>query len=94
MQQIIKIVVKINNVQWLAEKLDFFSNCFTKITYLKVWLDMKHYQNTIHSDSSKYSENILTVLSTAFGSITFPTVIWLCMLPYKTAIDLKLYSAM
>ena len=38
--------------------------------------------------------NILTVLSTAFGSVTFPTVIWLCMLPPKTAIDLKLYSSM
>ena len=38
--------------------------------------------------------NILIVLSTAFGSVTFPTVIWLCMLPPKKAIDLKLYSLM
>ena len=38
--------------------------------------------------------NILTVLSTAFGSVTFPTVLWLCMLLPKTAIDLKLYSSM
>ena len=29
-----------------------------------------------------------------FGSDTFPTVIWLCMLPPKTAIYLKLYSSM
>ena len=41
-----------------------------------------------------HTANILTVLSTAFGSVTFPTVIWLCMLPPKTAIDLKLYSSM
>ena len=41
-----------------------------------------------------YTANILTVLSTAFGSVTFPTVIWLCMLLPKTAIDLKLYSSM
>ena len=41
-----------------------------------------------------YTANILTVLSTAFGSVTFPTVIWLCMFPPKTAIDLKLYSSM
>ena len=42
----------------------------------------------------QYTANILTVLSTAFGSVTFPTVIWLCMLQPKTAIDLKLYSSM
>ena len=36
--------------------------------------------------------NILTVLSTASGSVTFPTVIWLYMLQPKTSIDLKLYS--
>ena len=42
----------------------------------------------------RHTANILTVLSTAFGSVTFPTVIWLCMLPPKTAIDLKLYSSM
>ena len=38
--------------------------------------------------------NILTVLSTAFGSVTFSTVILLCMLPIKTDIDLKLNSSM
>ena len=26
----------------------------------------------------QYTANILTILSTAFGSVTFPTVIWLC----------------
>ena len=41
-----------------------------------------------------YTANTLTVLSTAFGSFTFPTVIWLCMLQSKTAIDHKLYSSM
>ena len=41
-----------------------------------------------------YTANILTVLTTAFGSITFPTVIWLCMLQSKAAIDLELYSSM
>ena len=37
--------------------------------------------------------NILTVLSTAFCSVTFLIVIWLCMLQPKTATDLKLYSS-
>ena len=47
----------------------------------------------ITSHCTMYTANILTVLSTAFGSVTFPTVIWLCILPSKTAIDLKLYSS-
>ena len=38
--------------------------------------------------------NILLVLSTAFGSVTFLTVILPCMLLPKIAIDLKLYSSM
>ena len=42
---------------------------------------------------SRCIANILTELSTAFGSVTFPTAIWLCMLQPKTAIDLKLYSS-
>ena len=41
-----------------------------------------------------YTANTLIVLSAAFGSVTFPTVIWLCMLQQKTAIDHKLYSSM
>ena len=41
----------------------------------------------------KHTANILNVLSTAFGSVTFPTVICLCMLQPKTVIDLKLYSS-
>ena len=40
-----------------------------------------------------HTANILTVLSTAFGSVTFRTVIWLCVLQPKIAIDLKLYSS-
>jgi len=40
-----------------------------------------------------HTANILTVLSTAFGSVTFPTVICLCMLQSKTANDGKLYSS-
>ena len=43
---------------------------------------------------SPYTANILAVISTAFGSVTFPTVIWLCRLPPKTAIELKLHSSM
>ena len=46
------------------------------------------------SNLQQYTANILTVLSTAFGSVTFPTVIWLCMLQPKTAIDHKLYFSM
>ena len=40
-----------------------------------------------------YTANILTVLSTAFGSVTCATVIWLYILQPKIAIDLKLYSS-
>ena len=42
---------------------------------------------------STYTANILTVLSTAFGSVTFPTVIWLYIVQSKTVFDLKLYSS-
>ena len=35
----------------------------------------------------------LNVFSTAYGSVTFPTVIWLCMLQPEPAIYLKLYSS-
>ena len=41
-----------------------------------------------------YTANILTVLGTAFGSVTCATVIWLCILQSKIAIDLILYSSM
>ena len=40
-----------------------------------------------------YTANILTVLSTAFGSVTFPTVIWLHILQPNIALSLKLYSS-
>ena len=39
-----------------------------------------------------YTANILTVPSTAFGSVTCATVIWLHILQPEIAIDLKLYS--
>ena len=42
----------------------------------------------------QYTANILTVFCTAFGSVTFPTVIWLCLLQSKTAINVKLHSSM
>ena len=48
----------------------------------------------LSSFNSGYTVNILTVFSTAFGSVKFPTVIQLCMLQQKTSIDLKLYSSM
>ena len=38
-----------------------------------------------------YTANILTVLSTAFGSVTCATVIWLHTLQPKIAIEIKLY---
>ena len=41
----------------------------------------------------KYIANILTVLSTAFGSVQCATAIWLYILQPKIAIDLKLYSS-
>ena len=36
-----------------------------------------------------YTANILTILHTALSNVTFPTVIWLCILQPNTAIDLK-----
>ena len=46
------------------------------------------------NDMLEYTANILTVLSTAFGSVTCATVIWMHILQPKIAIDLKLYSSM
>ena len=47
-----------------------------------------------HSESDAiHTANILTVFSTAFGSVTCATVIWLYILQPKIAIDLKLYSS-
>ena len=42
----------------------------------------------------EHTANILTLLSTAFGSVTCATVILLYLLQPKIAIDLKLYSSM
>ena len=42
----------------------------------------------------KYTANILTVFSTAFGSVTCATVIWLYILQPEIAIDLILYFSM
>ena len=44
-------------------------------------------------NTKEYTANILTVLSTAFGSVTCATVIWLHVLEPKIAIGLKLYSS-
>ena len=52
-------------------------------------IDRKHLTDLIHL----YTANILTVLSTAFGSVTFPTVIWLHILQPNIALSLKLYSS-
>ena len=41
-----------------------------------------------------YTANILTVVSTAFGSVTCARVIWLYILQPKIAIDLIMYSSM
>ena len=43
---------------------------------------------------TNHTANIVAVLSIAFSSVTFPTIIWPCILQPKTAIDLKLYSSM
>ena len=42
--------------------------------------------------SQAYTANIYSQF-TVIGCVTFPTVIWLCVLQPKTAIDLKLYSS-
>ena len=49
---------------------------------------------SVHIYIYTYSANILTVLSTAFGSVTFLTLLWLWLLQPKAALDLKLYSSM
>ena len=41
-----------------------------------------------------YTANVLTALSTAFGSVACATVIWLFILKPKLAIDLISYSSM
>ena len=46
----------------------------------------------VHNEMNIYTANILTLISTAFGSVTCATVIWLYTLQPKIAIDLKLYS--
>ena len=64
-------------------------------------LENKHWKY-IHTykgrlDASKkvqYTANISNVLSTAFGSVTFATVIWLHILHSKIAIDFKLYYSL
>ena len=43
--------------------------------------------------NAKHTANISTVLSTAFGSVTCATAIWLYILQPKIAIDLKLHSS-
>jgi len=54
-----------------------------KIIQFELWIVYKNV----------YTANILTVLSTAFGSVTFPTVIWLHILQPNIALSLKLYSS-
>ena len=57
-----------------------------RIIYSQPWLSTKNLLST-------HTANILTVLSTAFGSVTFPTVIWLHILQPNIALSLKLYSS-
>ena len=65
------------------------------LNHFSIW-HRKHPQHALNLCKTyrDYTANILTVLSTAFGSVTFPTVIWLYMLQPKTGFDLKLYSSM
>ena len=58
---------------------------------LKCW---PHNHGIVAKSCIIYTANILTVLSTAFGSVTFSTALWLCRLQVKALIDLKLYSSM
>ena len=82
-------------------KLNRFMSVFARCTFCEFyalnWVKFPYLEKERKERVSRWNSctaNILTVLSTAFGSVTFPTVIWLCMLPPKTAIDLKLYSSM
>ena len=43
----------------------------------------------LNHDFDRYTANILTELSTAFGSVTFPTVIWLYPKLPMAAMNLK-----
>ena len=48
----------------------------------------------VRVESDSYTANILNALSTAFGSATCITAIWLHILQPKIAIDFKLYSSL
>ena len=71
---------------WLAPY--FFST-----TYVDYLSEVQVKLLDVRSVASRYTANILTVLNTAFGSVTYATVIWLHILQSKIAIDLKLYSS-
>ena len=61
-----------------------------------MWLFNETYQEPYlyaYRSDNRYTANILTVLSTAFGSVMFPTVMWLHILQPNIAISLKLYSS-
>ena len=57
---------------------------------LSNFISIKMLQSNLHL----YTENISTVFSTAFGSVTFATAILLYILRPTIAIDLILYSLM
>ena len=71
---------------WLAPY--FFST-----TYVDYLSEVQVKLLDVRSVASRYTANVLTVLNTAFGSVTYATVIWLYLLHPKIAIDLKLYSS-
>ena len=81
---------------WIAHVLAVLALDFAKITSLEQGFEFKKKKPLCFCNIFivEYTVNISTVLSTAFGSVTCATVIWLYILQPKIAIDLKLYSSM
>ena len=82
----------VGNVTLLKAALNTF-----KIFAVWYFADMEcsvGYMIMIIDHHNPYTANVLTALSTAFGSVMFLTVIWLYRVQSKTVINLNLYSSM
>ena len=82
-----------NKIQWEADDDRLFVHEF-RLSNDRVLFVGYMGRCKAHFELKLYTENILTVFSTACGSVTCATVIWLCIFKSKIAIDLILYSSM
>ena len=77
----------------LPVKIALCLNTYTVLIIIYIFDEIVTNCMLVHNLALCYTANILTVLSTAFGSVTFPTVIWLHILQPNIALSLKLYSS-